>query len=117
RVVAGSCPNLLAESGLYRYDPDARGKSETPIDEHDHAMDALRYLISRIDARRMARIRKSAPPRPTLSPDEGGEGRRELPAQAPAPGDPSPALPVSPPKQRRWLSIHNEALWTPLYWD
>src|SRR5258708_3703093 len=90
RVVAGSCPNLLAESGLYRYDPEARGKSETPIEEHDHALDALRYLISRIDARRMARMRKSAP-------------LVELPPDAAGQAGTSPAPPVSPPaKQRKW---------------
>src|SRR5438445_1620910 len=57
RVVAGTCPNLLAESGMYRYDPDPKSKPETPVKEYDHAMDALRYLISKIDSRRMARIR------------------------------------------------------------
>jgi hypothetical protein len=103
RVVQGCCPNLLAEAGLYRYDPQARGKSETPIDEHDHALDALRYLISRIDHRRMARIRKSAPL--TESPSEG-----EPPAETPAP----PA--AAPPAKRKWLSIYNEALWTRLDW-
>ena len=49
RVVEGCCPNLLAEAGLYR-----EGDGETPEKEHDHALDALRYLISRLDARRMA---------------------------------------------------------------
>src|SRR5207245_11710999 len=38
-VVERSCPNLLAEAGLYQYDPDA-ADSETPIKEHDHTMDA-----------------------------------------------------------------------------
>src|SRR6266851_1441180 len=103
RVVAGSCPNLLAESGLYRYDPEARGKSETPLDEHNHAMDALRYVISRIDARRMARIRKSAP-LVEPPPDASGQG-----AASPAPLAPPPA------RQRKWLSIYNEELWTRLY--
>jgi hypothetical protein len=102
RVVAGSCPNLLAESGLYRYDPEAHGKSESPLDEHDHAMDALRYLISRIDARRMARIRRS--PHPVDPTDTS--------AQAGA----SPPPSMSPPaKKRKWLSIYNEELWTRLY--
>ena len=49
RVVEGRCPNLLAEAGLYRH-----GDDETPVDEHNHALDALRYLISRLDARHMA---------------------------------------------------------------
>jgi hypothetical protein len=86
RVVAGECPNLLAEAALYRWDPNRRGGSEKPLKEHDHTMDALRYLVSRIDARRLARIRK-------------GED----------PGDPTP-VPPKPPRQ--WLSLDNEALWT-----
>jgi hypothetical protein len=31
-----------------------RGSAETPLDEHNHALAALRYLISRLDERRMA---------------------------------------------------------------
>ena len=57
RVRADRCPQLLAEAGLYRWagrgDGDAGG--ETPLDEHNHALAALRYLISRLDERRMAR--------------------------------------------------------------
>ncbi len=56
RVVEGCCPNLLAEAGLYR-----NGEEEEPIKEHDHALDALRYLISRLDARRMARGTSTIP--------------------------------------------------------
>jgi hypothetical protein len=35
KILAGACPNLLAEAELYRYDPDAK-ESETPLKEHDH---------------------------------------------------------------------------------
>jgi hypothetical protein len=104
RVVEGCCPNLLAEAALYRYDPAARGKSETPLDEHDHALDALRYLISRIDARRMARIRKS---RPLTEPSSSEGMPQSQPSVPPA---------ASPPAKRKWLSIYNEALWTRLDW-
>src|SRR5207237_2043930 len=52
RVLPGRCPNLLLEAGMYRYDPRLPG-AEAPIDEHNHAMDALRYLISTLDAHRM----------------------------------------------------------------
>ena len=45
RILPGQCPNLLMEAGLYRYDPRLPD-AETPLDEHNHAMDALRYLIS-----------------------------------------------------------------------
>jgi len=96
RVVQGSCPNLLAEAGLYQYDPEATD-SETPKKEHDHALDALRYLVSRIDSRFMARARK----RPV-----SGEA---------APETPPPAPPVPAPRTKKWLSIHNEELWTRLW--
>jgi hypothetical protein len=52
------------EAGLYRYG-DA---GEAPVDEHNHALSALRYLISRLDARKMARLRTGA--------TQGEEGRR-----------------------------------------
>lgn len=53
------CPSLCAEAKLYRY-PSAEERAvhgENPIDEHNHALAALRYLISRIDARFIARLR------------------------------------------------------------
>jgi len=55
----GACPNLLAETGLYRY-----AEGESPIDEHDHALDALRYRIARIDAHSMARTDRPSAPAP-----------------------------------------------------
>jgi hypothetical protein len=55
RVVEGACPNLLAEACLYRYPEQGEGGNENPLDEHNHALAALRYLISRIDERRLAR--------------------------------------------------------------
>jgi hypothetical protein len=96
KVVAGSCPNLFAEAALYRYHPGGEGTSEEPLKEYDHTMDALRYLISQIDTRRMARIRKANPPAET--------------GQAAPPASPAPAKP-----KRKWLSLYNEALWTRLY--
>src|SRR5262249_7919828 len=42
------CPNLCEEAKLYRY-PSADERTtlgENPIDEHNHALGALRYLIS-----------------------------------------------------------------------
>ncbi len=93
KVVAGACPNLLSEAGLYRYHPEDHGRSEKPVKEYDHALDALRYLVSRVDFRRMARLRKGAIP----------------PADTP-PSPPGQAPPRKPP--RRWLHSDNEALWT-----
>jgi hypothetical protein len=103
RVLKGCCPNLLTEAGLYRYDPEAG--SEKPVKEHDHALDALRYLISKLDWKKLARQRKGLPPEepsgdpvpnPPPTPNSGDTTRHEPPA----------------PKKRKWLSIHNEELWT-----
>jgi hypothetical protein len=94
KVVAGACPNLLAEAALYRYDPADKGCSEIPIKEHDHAPDALRYLVSKIDERRMARIRKG--PTPSEPAAERPVGRQLPPVK----------------RKRKWLSLYNEALWT-----
>jgi hypothetical protein len=86
RVVKGSCPNLLAEAALYRYSDEAQERrAEVPVDEHNHALAALRYLISRLDQRHMA---------------------REAPPTAPPP---------TPPARKRWLRYDNEALWTRLF--
>jgi hypothetical protein len=92
RVLADRCPHLFAEARLYRYrDPsDHRGDREIPIDKHNHALGALRYLISRLDHHFMVRLRRA--------PESGCES---------ADND-------TRSKQRKWLSIHNEALWTPL---
>lgn len=63
KVRRQNCPNLLAEARLYRYGPvqlDA-ASSELPIDAHNHALGALRYLVSRLDAGLVARIRRTPP--------------------------------------------------------
>jgi hypothetical protein len=90
RIVQGACPNLLAEAELYRYDPDYPD-SEKPIKENDHALDALRYLVGRIDEKRTALWDKPK--------------KEEPPGQPPAPSAEAKA-------QRKWLSYRNEALWT-----
>src|SRR5262249_24098479 len=57
RICPGCCPNPLREASLYRYSEDPTDRrSETPVDEHNHALAALRYLVSAIDARQMARL-------------------------------------------------------------
>jgi hypothetical protein len=89
RVVAGRCPNLLAEAELYRYGADeGDGGTEAPLDEHNHALAALRYLVSKLDARHMARPRAPRPDRPPV------------PGQRP---------------KHAWLSIWNEELWTRIF--
>jgi hypothetical protein len=63
KVLEGRCPNLLSEAGLYRYGTETHeGKGETPVDDHNHALAALRYLISCLDERHMARPRQPEPP-------------------------------------------------------
>ena len=56
------CRNLIAEAQLYRYPtPDERQIfGENPIDADNHALGALRYLISRIDARLFTRLAQHA---------------------------------------------------------
>jgi hypothetical protein len=63
KVHAAACPNLVSEAQLYRY-PSARERAlhgEEPIDDHNHALGALRYLVSRLDARFIARLRGTKP--------------------------------------------------------
>jgi Terminase large subunit, T4likevirus-type, N-terminal len=73
KVVAGACPNPLSEASLYRY-PEGGG-SEVPEDDHNHAVGALRYLVSRLDERRMAR------PGWRLAPEDPDEQVPTLPAR------------------------------------
>jgi hypothetical protein len=91
RIVEGACPNLLNEAGLYRWDdaPEER-RSELPAEGYDHALDALRYLISRLDERRP----------PQAGPDSGP--------------DPDPGAPPPKPKRDGWCHYDNEELWTTL---
>jgi hypothetical protein len=63
RLPRGACPELRREAGLYRY-PDADEQmrlGENPLDAHNHALAALRYLVSGIDARHLARWRERLP--------------------------------------------------------
>jgi hypothetical protein len=85
RVLEGRCPHLLAEASLYRYgDGPGQRLSEAPLDEDNHALGALRYLVAGLDAGRLARRRPPA-----------------------APG-------AAPRPPRPWLRLDNEALWTRL---
>ena len=49
--------NLLAESALYRYGDETTQiqGGEAPINQNNHALDALRYVISRLGNRRAKR--------------------------------------------------------------
>lgn len=74
RVLRRACPELEREAGLYRYPTEAERHrdGEAPVDEHNHALGALRYLVAGIDAGYLARARKASPdepPRPEKHPD------------------------------------------------
>jgi hypothetical protein len=63
KVLRPGCANLVAESELYRYGDHAGGDGrEEPVSAHNHALDALRYLIVSLDARSLGR-KKPEPPR------------------------------------------------------
>jgi hypothetical protein len=96
-------PNLLAEAKLYRYAGarEGQGNSEVPIDDHNHALAALRYLISKLDAGFLARFRKRA---------AGPGGVSE--AEAVGPGDQPPSGSRAGP--RPTLRLDDEALWRTL---
>jgi hypothetical protein len=53
KVVRSACPNLVAEAQLYRYPSPSDNVADRskPVDGNDHALDALRYLILRLDDR------------------------------------------------------------------
>src|SRR5437762_10678155 len=44
-------------------DDDSDSGPESPLSEHNHALDALRYLIATMDAHRLARQRQPLPDR------------------------------------------------------
>lgn len=105
RVSRVNCPNLIWESKLYRY-PTAQEKKiigENPVDADNHALAALRYLVSRVDARVMARLR--------------GDQRSEKPL----PRDESPQeeeVTVTPEQEKAakpvknvWNTVDNPEVW------
>jgi hypothetical protein len=52
---------LPEEAGLYRYGETPQDKqTENPTEAHNHALDALRYLISRLPKMRAAELREGA---------------------------------------------------------
>lgn len=91
KVLEPACPNLLAEATLYRYSDEAdEHHAEVPVDDHNHALAALRYLISRLDARYMARTHSPAQ-EDVKTPPESAETRHAV---------------------KPWLRLDNEMLWT-----
>jgi phage terminase large subunit len=54
KIIRGATPALLAEAEQYRYPShDDQSYSDTPVDESNHALDALRYLITGLDRKRI----------------------------------------------------------------
>ena len=72
RVLEGRCPNLLTEAGIYRWGESEDRRAEVPVDENNHALAALRYLIATIDRRRLGRRQGKAEPAvdPSKTPEE-----------------------------------------------
>lgn len=55
KVIENRCPALVGEADRYRYpDKDEDIVGDKPVDEDNHAMDALRYMIMGIDYRKAA---------------------------------------------------------------
>ncbi|MBI1916322.1 MAG: hypothetical protein HYS12_16560 [Planctomycetes bacterium] len=88
RILQNACPDLIAEAGLYCYASGPGQGSEEPIPEYNHALDALRYLISRLD-----------------------HGRQVPPGT----GDP-PSDPPKPKKPSFWERVRDDRWWTPVRW-
>ena len=87
RVPAPSTKPVSQMDQISRYATEADSRrGESPLDHEDHAMDALRYLIASIDERKLGRRRKI---------DGGTAGEK--------------------PKERKWLSLYDEALWTRIW--
>jgi hypothetical protein len=99
RIDPKRCPNLAAEAALYRYPDDAERKvyGENPIDDNNHALGALRYLISRLDARYISKLANAA----TV------DGIPEL--------EPSPAdTPAKRQSVKSWFEAMEDQPWTTL---
>src|SRR5438105_383875 len=85
--------DISAEAGLYRYSDDpAERRAEIPVDAHNHAISALRYLLSKLDARGL----------------KGGDGPEDSPPPEPPPDQPPDD---SPPEGRDpWCNVDKDAV-------
>jgi hypothetical protein len=99
-----SCLNMIEEAKAYRYPrEDERAKiGENPIDADNHALAALRYLISRVDQRFIAKLRKSS----TVEGPEEIDTQLQEEERIEREEDTIRSLGVKP-----WNRIDNEALW------
>ncbi len=92
KIIGSACPNLVSESQLYQYEEG----TDKPAKEYDHALDALRYLIFKLDAKRLARKKWFWQRDKKEAGDGGTAGTAEAKEKA----------------EREWLSVWNEQLWT-----
>jgi hypothetical protein len=102
KIVTGACPSLLAEAAVYHY--DEQQSQEVPVGENDHALDALRYLIMRLDKGGLGHASVAFKPR---TPD----GEEDAPPT-------EVAKPSAPPPRRKskfWELARNEDVWTRLF--
>jgi hypothetical protein len=98
KIARPGCPNLVAESQLYRY-PTAEERAihgENPVDEHNHALGALRYLVAKLDRRRLGR-RKGVK-----------AGQAEA---GPETAETQHSLYGTKPTEKPWNRLDNEQLW------
>lgn len=65
RILKGACPDLVHEAELYCYSQAPGQHGEQPVPEYDHALDALRYLVSRLDDRRQVQRPVATEPPPS----------------------------------------------------
>jgi hypothetical protein len=72
RILEGRCPNLLTEATMYRWGESEDRRAEVPVDEHNHALAALRYLIATIDKHQLGRRQsvQQGAAGPTKTPEE-----------------------------------------------
>ncbi len=71
-IFKGSCPNLIREAGMYRWGESEDRRAEVPVDENNHALAALRYMVAALDKHKLGR-RQSAPAiveEPTKTPED-----------------------------------------------
>ena len=63
KIDGRKCPNLVQEASLYTYDGPTRGLSrENPVDEHNHALAALRYLVMGLKRPAAVKVKAAEPP-------------------------------------------------------
>jgi len=102
KVIRRACPNLLSEAQLYRWGDN--NHKEEPVDDDNHALGALRYLIATLDRAFITRVHRKP-----------GPAAHEHDAQASDfDGEPGGVSPGSKPLRRLWPDLDDPNLWVPL---